>query len=151
MMICYYYFYIFIGFQVITTWDIKDQSPLQHLNIKFPSTGTLLEHGGFPLCMASTHSSLFVAAEDCVAELKLTTAGNCKQNTSHKGCVVAVYHIQQKNQVICTNFTYFKDWFSSCCLSYKVTFLVSLEVQLPCHNLKDIYWHNLIFLLVAPP
>ena len=32
---------------MIIAWDIKDQSPLHCLNIKFPSVCTHLEHGGF--------------------------------------------------------------------------------------------------------
>ena len=84
---------------MIIAWDIKDQSPLHCLNIKFPSVGTHLEHGGFPLFLTN-HGSLFVSAEDCVADLKLSTYQGHKQNTSHTASVVNVFaQVPQKNLV----------------------------------------------------
>lgn len=83
---------------MIIAWDIKDQSPLHCLNIKFPSVGNL-EHGGFPLYLTN-HGSLFVSAEACVADLKLSTYQGHKENTSHSASVVNVFsQVTQKNLV----------------------------------------------------
>jgi len=75
--------------------------PLQTLNIKFPFTGTILEHGSFPLSLATggAMNSLFVAAEECIAELKLTSFSNLKRNSTHKASVVSVHPARQKHQV----------------------------------------------------
>ena len=75
--------------------------PLQTLNIKFPFTGNILEHGSFPLFLTSggAMNSLFVAAEDCIADLKLASFCNLKKDSTHKASVLSVYPVRQKHQV----------------------------------------------------
>ena len=87
---------------MIIAWDIKEQSPLHCLNIKFnasPTTGKL-EHGGFPLCLTN-HGSLFVSSEDCVADLKLSTFLGHKQHTSHVASVVNVFSDVAQKHLVC--------------------------------------------------
>lgn len=69
------------SFKTLKVWDVKDQTCLQTIGIKFPTSllGRMPEYGFFAMHLQlSPGNSLLVAANDYIAQLKLGATGPVK-------------------------------------------------------------------------
>lgn len=87
---------------VLKSWDIKEQVCLQTIPIRFPFGHRIPEHGPFPfLLIPSPINSLFIASNDCLAEIKIVAmSANKSSKTTHSRALCAALYNPSMGQVI---------------------------------------------------